>query len=422
MEGSAESRRIPPDFVTGMGTLTFGFVVGFSITAMPFLLSKAGVSVDRIAAISATAMSPTFFTFLLTPIVDVGFTRRTYALGLAAATAASLGAALFLLSPARLPLFTALLFLAVLCVVLQNNAVFGWMAEFVPDERRGKVGGWQNAANLGGGAAGSMLVMSLARSLTIETVGIVMAALVLVSSLVLLWFPRPARPKLGLTEIFGGTFRSVVRTSRQPNVLTGFLLFLLPAGSVAATNLFSGLGKDFAARPERVIWATGAGVALFSSIGALLGGYLADRIDRKTLYLCGGALAGLCSISLALLPHTETTLIAGVLAYNGIAGICYAAFSALSLELTGIGNPTAATQLGLFAAATNAAIVYMTWTDGQGYRLFGIRGLFLVDGFAGILASAGLLIFLRRRALKRPIEPDIPDEPIEDEIIEVEPA
>jgi MFS family permease len=405
MRASAEVNRIPPDFVTGMGTLTFGFVVGFSITAMPFLLSKAGVSVDRIAAVSATAMSPTFFTFLLTPIVDVGFTRRTYSFALAAATAISLGAALFLLSPARLPLFTALLFLAVLCAVLQNNAVFGWMTEFVPDERRGKVGGWQNAANLGGGAAGSMLVMSLARSLTIETVGILMTALVLVSSLVLLWFPRPAMPKLGLAEIFGGTFHSVVRTSRQPNVLTGFLLFLLPAGSVAATNLFSGLGKDFAARPERVIWATGAGVALFSSIGALLGGYLADRVDRKTLYLSGGAFAGLCSISLALLPHTETALIAGVLAYNGIAGVCYAAFSALSLELTGIGNPTAATQLGLFAAATNAAIVYMTWTDGQGYRLFGVRGLFLVDGFAGILASAGLMIFLRRRALSRRATP-----------------
>jgi PAT family beta-lactamase induction signal transducer AmpG len=401
MEGSAESRPIPPDFVTGMGTLTFGLVVGFSITAMPFLLSKAGVSVDQIAAVSATAMSPTFFTFLLTPIVDVGFTRRTYAFVLAAVTAASLGGALFLLSPARLPLFTALLFFAVLCVVLQNNAVFGWMTEFVPDERRGKVGGWQNAANLGGGAAGSMLVMSLARSLTIETVSILMTALILISSLVLLWFPRPAIPKLRLTEIFGGTFRSVIRTSRQPNVLTGFLLFLLPAGSVAATNLFSGLGKDFAARPERVIWATGAGVALFSSVGSLLGGYLADRVDRKTLYLCGGALAGLCSVSLALLPHTETNFVAGVLAYNGIAGICYAAFSALSLELTGIANPTAATQLGLFAAATNAAIVYMTWTDGQGYRLFGVRGLFLVDGFAGILASVGLMIFLRRRARNR---------------------
>ena len=417
MKSYAEGRRIPPDFVIGMGTLTFGLVAGFNMTAMPFLLSKAGVSVDQIAAVSATAASPTFFTFLLTPIVDVGFTRRTYALGLAAATAASLGSALFLLSPDRLLLFTVLVLSAMLCVVLQNNAVVGWMTEFVTDERRGKVGGWQNAANLGGGAAGSMLVMSLARSLTIETVAVLMTALVLVSSLVLLWFPRPAKPKLGLTEIFGGTFRSVVRTSRQPNVLTGFLVFLLPAGSVAAANLFSGLGKDFAASPARVIWATGAGVALFSSVGALLGGYLADWVDRKTLYLSGGALAGLCSVSLALLPHTETNFIAGVLAYNGIAGIIYAAFSALSLELAGIGNPTAATQVGLFAAASNGAIVYMTWADGQGYRFFGIRGLFLVDGLAAILAAAGLMIFLRQRALKTAIEPEFPDE-----LIKVEPA
>ena len=184
-------------------------------------------------------------------------------------------------------------------------------------------------------------------------------------------------------------------------------------------NLFSGLGKDFAASPERVILTTGAGVALFSCIGTLVGGYLADRVDRKTLYLSGGALAGLCSVSLAMLPRTETTFIAGVLVYNGIAGICYAAFSALSLELAGIGNPTAATQMGLFWAATNGAIVYMTWSDGQGYRLFGIRGLFLVDGLAGLLASAGLLIFLRLRKRKKAIAPDFPDE---QELIEVEPV
>jgi hypothetical protein len=48
----------------------------------------------------------------------------------------------------------------------------------------------------------------------------------------------------------------------------------------------------------------------------------------------------------------------------------------------------------------------MTWSDGQGYRLFGIRGLFRVHGFAGILASVGLMIFLRRRVLKPAIDPD----------------
>ncbi len=55
---------------------TFRLVAGFVVTALPFLLSKAGVSVDRIATVSAVALSPTFWAFLLTPIVDVGFSRR----------------------------------------------------------------------------------------------------------------------------------------------------------------------------------------------------------------------------------------------------------------------------------------------------------------------------------------------------------
>src|SRR6202165_2297135 len=109
-----------------MGMLTFGLVAGFVITALPFLLSKAGVSVDRIATVSAVAMSPAFWAFLVTPIVDVGFTRRTYAFALAIASAASLGTALWLFSPGRLLLFTVLLLLAELTIVLEGNAVAGW--------------------------------------------------------------------------------------------------------------------------------------------------------------------------------------------------------------------------------------------------------------------------------------------------------
>jgi predicted MFS family arabinose efflux permease len=125
---------------------------------------------------------------------------------------------------------------------------------------------------------------------------------------------------------------------------------------------------------------------------------MADRVDRGTLYMTGGALSGAVALALAFSPHTASVFIAGVLIYNSVAGLCYAAFSALGLQLVGTRNPTASTQLALFAAASNAAVVYMTWADGQGYRMFGIRGLFLVDGIAAIGAAIPLLIFLRWRA------------------------
>jgi hypothetical protein len=106
-----------------MSALTFGLVAGFVITALPFLLSKAGISVYRIAIVSAVAMSPTFWAFLVALIVDVGFTRRIYAFAMATASALSLGAALWLFSSSRLWLFTALVLIAELAAMLQNSAV-----------------------------------------------------------------------------------------------------------------------------------------------------------------------------------------------------------------------------------------------------------------------------------------------------------
>lgn len=400
MPSDARSQPLPPTWLIGMGVLTFGLVAGFIITALPFLLSKAGVSVDRIAGVSAVAMSPTFWAFLLTPIVDVAFTRRTYAFLFAIASAASLGMALCLFSPGKLWLFTALALGAELSVVLQNSAVMGWISEFVPDDERGRVGGWINAANLGGGAAGAMAVMSLSAWLSFRALGIVIACAVLGSTLFLLRFPRPVRPRLGASEIVGGTFRSIVRTSRQPQVLSGFVLFLAPASCVAAINLFAGLGNEFRANPQSVVWITGAGAAIASALGSVVGGYIADRVDRGVLYLTAGMVAGSCALLMAFTPHTQTAFLAGVLAYNCAAGFDYAGFSALTLQLVGVRNPTAATQLALFAAAANGAIVYMTWIDGQGFRFFGVRGLLLVDGLAAIGAGIPLLLFWRWRARK----------------------
>ncbi len=169
--------------------------------------------------------------------------------------------------------------LAQLSAVLQNSAIGGWVAEFAEDSQRGRIGGWTNVANLGGGAFGSMVLMSAAEALSFQALAAAALAAVLVSAVFLLWFPSPVQPVLGAREVFAGTFRSVVQTSRQPRVLVGFLMFLAPAGALAASNLFAGLGNDFHTAPSRVVWVTGAGVAITSSLGALLGGWLADRME-----------------------------------------------------------------------------------------------------------------------------------------------
>src|SRR5207237_5843717 len=135
----------------------------------------------------------------------------------------------------------------------------------------------------------------------------------------------------------------------------------------------SGLGTDFHADPQSVIWVTGAGCAIASGLGAIASGFLADRMDRGYLYVLVGIVGAGCALGMAFSPHTTGPFATGVLAYNWIAGMAYAACMALSLQLVGPSNPAASTVLGLLYASMNAAIVYMTWADGVGYRHFGAR-------------------------------------------------
>lgn len=391
--------RIPPAWVIGMTTLPFGLVAGFTITALPFLLTKIGISLDRVAGVSAVVMSPTFWAFLVTPLVDVGMTRRTWAVIMALLSALSMGTALWRLSPVHLHLFTAQLLLAELAIVLYGSALGGWTASFLPDSMRGKVSGWSNAANLGGGALGSMISLELAQRFPLKIVALAFASLCLLPVLLLVVLPSPAKPTLGVRQVFTDTWRLAWQACRRRECLIGFALFLSPASCVAAIDLFSGLGKDYHADPQRVIWVTGAGCAIAGALGSIAGGFVADRVNRGYLYLFAGVGAAGCALAMALSPSTAATFTWGVLAYNGAAGVAYAAFSALGLQLVGNANPVASTVLGLFAAATNGAIVYMTWFDGLGYRLFGTRGLLCVDAGMSVTAAT-LLLFLVRYGLR----------------------
>jgi MFS family permease len=384
-----------------MAVFPFGLVVGFTITALPFLLTNLGIPLDQVAGVSATVMSPTFWGFLLQPILDTGLTRRAYCWLTAIGSAICLSAALTLLSRAHLPAATALLLLAELGMVLYSAAVTGWTAEFTPDHIRGSVSGWTNVANLGGGALGSLAVMSLSPHLAPHWIGLGLAVAILLGTTPTILFPQPRKSAFHFRQVFTQALKATWQASRTKQCLTGFAIFLAPASAVAAINLFSGMGKDFHTSEHMIIWITGAGCAITASLGALIGGYIADRISRGYLYLFAGMATSCVALAMAFAPHTATSFIWGVLLYNGIAGCVYAAFNALGYELVGQESPVACAQLGLFAASTNAAIVYMTWADGQGYKHFGVRGLLLTDGLASLTSAIILLLLLGARLRKK---------------------
>lgn len=384
-----------------MSLFPFGLVVGFTITALPFLLTHLGIPLYKVAAVSATVMSPTFWGFLLQPLMDTGLTRRAYSWLTTAVSAICLGAALLLLSPAHLGIATALLLVAELSIVLYSGAITGWMAQFTPDSLRGSVSGWSNVANLGGGALGSLVVMSLAPHVSLRWIALGLFAAILLGVAPTLFFPEAVRSAFRFRQIFTDAMKATWRACKTKECLTGFALFLVPASAEAAINLFSGMGDDFHTSASTVIWVTGAGCAITSSVGALLGGYAANRVSRGRLYLSAGLVTSFVALAMALSAHTPMAFILGALIYNGLAGVTYAAFNALGFQLVGQKNAVASTQLGLFSASTNLAIVYMTWADGHASKHFGVTGLLLTDSIASMV-SAILLLVLLRKLLSRP--------------------
>ncbi len=396
----SDHRKTPAPWIVGLAIFPFGLVVGFTVTALPFLLTHLGIPLYKVATISAIVMSPTSWGFLLQPVMDTGLTRRAYAWLTTAISAVCLAIALPLLAAAHLGTATALLLIGELSMVLYSGAVSGWTAQFTPDSLRGSVSGWTNVANLGGGALGSLTVMSLAPHVSLHWLGIGMGVAIFAGAAPMLLFPDAVRSSFRFRQIFTDAMKSTWRACKSKECLTGFAVFLVPASAEAAMNLFSGMGNDFHTSTTTVVWVTGAGCAITASIGALLGGYAANHVSRGRLYLSAGLVTSFVALAMALSPHTPIAYIAGALVYNGLAGVGYAAFNAFGYQLVGQKSAVASTQLGLFAASTNFAITYMTWGDGLASKHFGATGLLLTDSLASMTSAILLLILLRKRLTK----------------------
>src|SRR5271165_2061119 len=89
------SRRGPiPVWLMGLTNALFGMYGGVLVISVPELLNARHVPEATISAMTAIAISPGFWTFLASPVLDVRFSRRWYAVVTALLAAALLSMAL----------------------------------------------------------------------------------------------------------------------------------------------------------------------------------------------------------------------------------------------------------------------------------------------------------------------------------------
>jgi hypothetical protein len=141
--------RWPTPWFFSLLILPLGMYVGFIWTALPYLLSKAGVPVEQTARVGALLQLPAILMFLWTPIVDIKLRRRTWLLLGASVTALCLWAACSLLGPSHLQLLTAFLLAGGGMVALVMTSCGGLMVAMLSAPAKAKASGWILAGNRG---------------------------------------------------------------------------------------------------------------------------------------------------------------------------------------------------------------------------------------------------------------------------------
>ena len=378
--------------------LPFGAIPGYVTVTLAFLLADSGVGMETVAGLVALAVLPHTWKVLWAPVVDTTLsTRRWYVL-------AAVVSSLCLLAMGFVPggslwLLSGLILLASVAGTLIGMSTEWLMAHTVSDDSKGRASGWAQAGNVAGASVGGGAALWIATHYAVWTGAATLAVVDLACCLALLFVAQVSLP------VRAGAWRSVVDVGRDvwsiarsnKGMLTLFLL-VLPVGSGGAPHLIAAIAHDWNAGSDTVALVRGVIGGVIALAGALVGGFLSDRVNRRTAYLVFGVLLAFCAAGMALAPHTPEMFVLFVCLYSFINGFVFAGFSAVVLDAIGAG--AAATKFSLMASLGNLPAFYMTLLDGWVQERWGSGALLLTDAGLGL---AGAAVFLAVTAFSRRI-------------------
>ena len=375
--------------VLGLCNLPFGLYGGVMLTTIPQLLAARGVPQPYISSITAIGLSPGFFFFLASPMLDVRFSRKAYAYFFGCLTSALL--ALALISTTDLTLLSILLFAGQFAVALYSSAVGGWLGSLVSPEDEARLGTWFAIGNFGGYGLTSMIGIQLVRDLPFAA-GVGFLCLMVLTPVLLFSFLPASEPDRRLaSESFGRFFVDVLALLRKPVVLRALPFFLTPCASFALVNTLGALGHDFSTPEATAAAIVGVGASM-AAIGSLLVPAFARRVALRSLYLLVGSIGALFTLTLIVLPHTPVSFALAVVGENLFATAATAVATAIIFDTIGKNNPLAATQFAVLNAAILLPPTYMQELDGIGYGWNGLVGASLTDASLSLIACGVLAL------------------------------
>lgn len=385
-------RRCAPVWLMGLANSVFGMYGGIVAIAMPQILSARHVGESTIAGVTAVAISPGFWTFIVSPILDVRFSRRSYAL-----LTAMIGAALLLLTLVNLDHLVrleALLTGGFFCACLNQSAYGGWLSSITAPTQKASLSMWVTVGNVGGTGVMGLVAAMLVQLLSPPVAAVLLAALLLLPTAVFAWMPAPGPDRRLAGESFVQFFGEIAGLLRRREVVFALLLFAVPAGTFSLTNFLSGLGDDFHASVRFVSIVAGAGVTLGAIAGCFVFPLVRRLLPLRLLYLAVGIIGALFTLAMISVPRTPETFAVALVGENVFQGLAITLTTAIAFDIIGEGNALASTTYSFVASAYCIPITYMLLVDGWGYVKGGVAGSFLADAGAGLIASAAMVAVL----------------------------
>ena len=276
-------RRAPPVGIMGMANATMGFSNGIVLFALPQLLAAQHVPESQIAALTAVAFSPNFWSVLFAPMLDVRFSRRWYASVLAGVSAISTAAAI--LSLHHLVLLEIAMIIATASAILSSSAMGGWFSNITEQKDKNLLSKWLNISLISGVGVTSMLGGEVVRHLPIVLAAIVVGVVVFLPATIYAFVPAPGPDGRLAGESFAQFNGEIISLLGRRKVVIVLLLFLSPCSSFALTNLLGGLGGDFHASAEAISIAGGIGAFVPGIIGCALFPLIARHVPLRAFYL-----------------------------------------------------------------------------------------------------------------------------------------
>jgi PAT family beta-lactamase induction signal transducer AmpG len=392
------TRHRVPLWLMGLTNLSYGLYGGVVAFAVPQLLGSRHVPETAIAGLTVVAFSPGFWSFLFSPVLDVRFSRRWYAVLLALIASASLILAFLNLN--HLVLIEVLLTAGFFCAYLYQSAIGGWLSSITNEAEEKTLSVWITVANVSGFGIMAIGCNQVVSHFSTKGAALILGASVLIPLLPFPFMQAPGPDRRLASESFSQFFGDLIKLVKRREVLIAIILFLTPAGTFSLTNFLGGVGNDFHASPAFVGLVGGVGVAMGGIAGCFLFKPLSRLMPLRPLYLTVGLVGGLSTLALIFLPHTPHSFAALLITENLMQSLAITTSMGIIFDVIGRDNPLASTTFCFISSAYGVPISYMIYVDALGFSRHGIAGSLAFDALTGIAASLllfAMLFWLARR-------------------------